>query len=294
MVKEESYSVGLVIPTLNAESLIGHLLETICAQTIQPREIIVIDSSSDDRTVKISKEAGATVIVIPRSEFDHGGTRHTAFLQTTTDFVLFLTQDALPANDEYIEQILKPFDDEKVAMVTGRQIPRTDARSYEKLVRQFNYPDRSFVRDISDLSRLGIKTFFASDVCSAYRSKQYLASGGFPSTCNTNEDMLMAAKFIHDGYKIAYESRASVIHSHNLSFKQQFRRNKEIGFFLEQHKGDLMGASEYGEGKRLVLSVAKQLLTQGDVGGLAGFFSDCVARILGNRMGKRAGRESLR
>jgi rhamnosyltransferase len=153
-------------------------------------------------------------------------------------------------------------------------------------VRRFNYPDNSFVRDIGDLPRLGIKTFFASDVCSAYRSRQYLASGGFPSPCNTSEDMLMAAKFIRNGYKVAYEAQASVIHSHNLSFKQQFQRNKEIGFFLEQHKDDLMGASEYGEGKRLVLSVANQLLAQGNVGGLVGFFSDCVARILGNRLGR--------
>lgn len=284
--KQVSASVSLIIPTLNASQSIGELIGALNRQSRPLDEVLVIDSGSDDNTADLARKCGAQVAVIPRSEFDHGGTRHKAFLMTKTDYVLFMTQDALPANDRYVENLLEPFGDEKIAMVSGRQLPRADARAFEKLVRGFNYPSASFVRDLSDLPTLGIKTFFASDTCSAYRRTAYLECGGFDNPCNTNEDMLMAAKFISAHYKVAYAANAEVIHSHNLSLKQQYCRNKEIGIFLKNHKAELMNASEYGEGKRMVLYVMKRLFDDRQYGEILAFFFDCIARFCGNKAGK--------
>nr|WP_280925104.1 glycosyltransferase family 2 protein [Bifidobacterium sp. ESL0784] len=276
----------MVIPTLNASQSISELIGALNRQSRPLDEVLVIDSSSDDNTADLARESGAQVTVIPRSEFDHGGTRHKAFLMAKTDYVLFMTQDALPANDQYVENLLEPFSDERIAMVSGRQLPRADARPFERLVRAFNYPSVSFVRDLSDLPTLGIKTFFASDACSAYRRTAYLDCGGFDNPCNTNEDMLMASKFIGADYKVAYAANAEAIHSHNLSFRQQYRRNKEIGIFLKNHKTELMNASEYGEGKRMVLYVLKHLCEDKHYGEIPPFFLDCVARYCGNKAGK--------
>ena len=100
----------------------------------------------------------------------------------------------------------------------------------------------------------------------------------------------MAAKFIASGMKVAYEPRAEVYHSHNLTPSQQFARNRAVGFFLETHADDLMQASEIGEGGRLVRSVSSQLLREGIFGELVAFGVDCCARLLGNRAGRRAAR----
>lgn len=284
-------SVSVVIPTLNAEREIGPLLDDLLVQTVAPGEVLVVDPSSDDATrdvVASYADRGVSLEVIARAEFNHGATRHRAFVRTSGEYTLFMTQDAVPSDARYVEKLIEPLEaDGSIALVSGRQLPKPDARRFEQLVRAFNYPDEPSVRGAEDLPRYGIKTFFASDVCSAYRRTAYMECGGF-APVNTNEDMLMAARFIAAGHKVAYEPSAAVYHSHNLTPAQQFRRNREVGAFLAAHGDDLMGASEVGEGGRLVRAVASQLLREGRLGEFAAFGFDCAARLAGNRAGRRS------
>ena len=284
-------SLSVVIPTLNAEDEIDSLLDTIEAQSLQPLDILVVDSSSDDGTVdEVAKHPCVNLVRIERKEFNHGSTRDMALRRSAGEFVCFLTQDAVPTSNRYLERLVAPFlADDSIALVTGRQLPKADARRFEQLVRKFNYPNAPSVRSKSDLPKYGIKTFFASDTCSAYRRTAYLECGGFDHV-NTNEDMLMAARFIVSGMKVAYEPRAEVFHSHNLTPSQQFARNRAVGFFLETHEDDLMYASEIGEGGRLVKAVSTQLLREGNLVEFIAFGVDCCARLLGNRAGRRAAR----
>lgn len=282
-------SLSVVIPTLNAADEIDSLLDTIEAQSLQPLDILVVDSSSDDGTVdEVAKHPCVNLVRIERKEFNHGSTRDMALRRSAGEFVCFLTQDAVPASNRYLERLVTPFlADDSIALVTGRQLPKADARRFEQLVRKFNYPKVPSVRSKSDLPKYGIKTFFASDTCSAYRRTAYLECGGFDHV-NTNEDMLMAARFIASGLKVAYEPSAEVYHSHNLTPSQQFARNRAVGMFLESHADDLMYASEIGEGGRLVKAVSSELLREGRFSELFAFGFDCCARLLGNRAGRRA------
>ena len=285
-------SLSVVIPTLNAAGEIDELLTLIEAQTLKPLDILVVDSSSEDGTVdKVAKHPWVDFVRIERNEFNHGSTRDMALRRTAGDFVCFLTQDATPASSHYLERLVEPLlADSSVALVSGRQLPKADARRFEQLVRDFNYPDSPSVRSKCDIEKFGIKTFFASDTCSAYRRTAYLECGGFEHV-NTNEDMLMAAKFIESGLKVAYEPRAEVYHSHNLTPSQQFARNRAVGLFLETHADDLMQASEIGEGGRLVKAVSSQLLREGNLVEFIAFGVDCCARLLGNRAGRRAAKK---
>lgn len=284
--------VSVIIPTLNAEHEIEDLLAALERQSLRPMEILVVDSASDDDTVPLVKtHEGIRLLQIERCDFNHGATRDMALRATTGDFVCFLTQDALPASDAYLERLVTPMvGDPSIALVSGRQLPKADARRFEQLVRSFNYPDSPSVRSKSDLNKRGIKTFFASDSCSAYRRTAYLDCGGFEYV-NTNEDMLMAARFVASGLKVAYEPGAEVYHSHNLTPSQQFARNRAVGMFLESHSDDLMHASEIGEGGRLVKAVSSQLLREGNLTEFIAFGVDCCARLLGNRAGRRAARK---
>lgn len=283
--------ISIIIPTLNAEHEIEALLIALDRQSIQPNEILVVDSASEDNTIElVQKHKRVRLLEIDRQDFNHGTTRDMALNESSGDFVCFLTQDAVPVSDDYLKRLVAPMvEDSNIALVSGRQLPKADARRFEQLVRYFNYPDSPSVRSKGDLEKLGIKTFFASDACSAYRRTAYLECGGFDHV-NTNEDMLMAAKFIASGMKVAYEPRAEVYHSHNLTPSQQFARNRAVGFFLERHADVLMHASEIGEGGRLVRSVSSQLLREGNFGELVAFGVDCCARLLGNRAGRRAAR----
>lgn len=279
-------SASLMIPTLNAERELPALLEALQGQSFELDEILVVDSSSDDGTVETAESLGVRTMTIPRPDFDHGGTRHMAFMETEGDFVLFMTQDALPADRFYVERLLEPFSDPEVAMASGRQLPKPDARRFEQLVREFNYPAQSNVRSVEDVPRLGMKAFFASDVCSAYRRSAYIEHGGFERPCNIYEDLLMAASFLRGGWKVAYAADAQVLHSHNFSPAEQYRRNREGGAALARNEDLLCGASATGEGVRLVKTVALQLLREGNISELASFGVDCAARLLGDRTGR--------
>lgn len=284
--------ISIIIPTLNAEHEIEALLIALDRQSIQPNEILVVDSASEDKTIElVQKHKRVRLLEIDRQDFNHGTTRDMALNESSGDFVCFLTQDAVPVSDDYLKRLVAPMvEDSNIALVSGKQLPKANARRFEQLVRDFNYPDTPSVRSKGDLKKFGIKTFFASDTCSAYRRSAYLECGGFDHV-NTNEDMLMAAKFIASGMKVAYEPRAEVYHSHNLTPSQQFARNRAVGFFLETHADDLMQASEIGEGGRLVKAVSSQLLREGNLVEFIAFGVDCCARLLGNRAGRRAARK---
>lgn len=284
-------TVSLIIPTLNAGPAITMLIESLAKQTYAIDEILIIDSSSTDSTQRRVEELqkqqhNIMLKVIPRTSFNHGTTRDSALHLTHGEYVLFMTQDALPATDSYVENILRPFVDPRVAMVSGRQIPRNNARLFERYVREFNYPDQGFIRQQEDIKRLGVKAFFASDVCSAYRRSAYLHVGGFDHSIETNEDMLIAAKFLNADYKIAYQPQASVIHSHNLTLKQQYNRNRLIAKVMERYSSRLGNIDATPEGKRMVLVVTKRLLAGGHILSLVHFGFDCCARYVGNRTGK--------
>lgn len=289
MTKPEKARVSVIIPTRNAAETLPALLERLQSQTLRPNEIFVVDSASTDGTVKLAEDCpGVRVLSIERAAFDHGGTRDMALRQTVGEFVCFLTQDALPEDDGYLAALLAPFADERVGAVCGRQMARSDALPEEKLTRAFNYPADSFTRDQGDRARLGIKTYFLSDACSAYRRSAYLVAGGFEHPIETNEDMLMAARLIAGGWRIAYSAEAAVLHSHRFSLRQDYQRSWRIGAFLACYATELGGASANSEGMRYVAFVSKALLRHGRVVSFARFGLHCVARYLGSRAGGKA------
>ncbi|MCI6582597.1 MAG: glycosyltransferase [Oscillospiraceae bacterium] len=281
--------ISLIIPTCNAEKYLDSLLTSINSQTLIPDEIIIVDSESDDRTVDIcEKYSNVRVIMIKRKDFDHGATRDMALKQSKGEIVIFMTQDALPADKYFIKNLVAPLlADKKMAVVSGRQLPRNDATKMERLVREFNYPDKSNVREKKDLPKYGIKTYYCTDVCAAYNRQIYLELGGFEYPLRTNEDMFYAAVAVKNGYKVAYEASAKVIHSHNMTLKQQYERNYIQGIEIERHKELLGDVSMNSEGTKLVKYVSKELLKKGNIISFIHFGFDCIARYLGSSKGKK-------
>jgi rhamnosyltransferase len=129
--------------------------------------------------------------------------------------------------------------------------------------RSFNYPEQSSIKSQADMDRLGIKTYFCSNVCAAYRKELYLSLGGFIKRTIFNEDMIFAGKIIKSGMKIAYCADARVIHSHNYSNIQQLRRNFDLAVSQKDNQDIFFGIKSEGEGKKLVLQTAKHCLKIG-------------------------------
>lgn len=276
--------VSIIIPTLNAGHYLPSLLRSLRKQTI-PCEIIVIDSSSEDNTKKIAESFGAKVIEIKRMDFDHGGTRNLAVNISSGDIVIFLTQDATPYNKFLIENLIRPLNDPLITASFGRHIPRGDAKPIEKFTRIFNYPDTSFVKNMESLEMMGIRTFFFSNVCSAIKKKEFREVGGFPEKVILNEDMVLAAKLIMKGYKVAYEPSAMVYHSHNPSLLKQFKRYFEIGVSLNRNRWITELVNAEGEGYEYLKARIRFLLKEKKARWIPYACIEAALRYTGYRLG---------
>ena len=171
-----------------------------------------------------------------------------------------MTQDAVPADNDLIKHLTEALASTANAAVSyARQLPAARCREIERYTRSFNYPEKSAVKSIADIDQLGIKTFFCSNVCAAYNRKVFDILGGFVLQAIFNEDMIYAAKAVKHNYKIVYAANAQVIHSHNYTCMQQFRRNFDLGVSQAQHPEIFAGVSSQSEGIRLVKQTARHL-----------------------------------
>jgi rhamnosyltransferase len=250
-----SSACTVIIPSLNAAGHWSRFAPSLLA-AIRADQVMVIDSSSDDGTANLAREVGFRVHSISRSEFNHGGTRQLAAeLLPKTEFLIFLTQDAILADIDALRALLAPFSDPQVVAVFGRQLPRPEAGSIEAHARLFNYPSQSNIRTLESREVLGFKAIFLSNSFAAYRREALMAVGGFPTNAIFGEDTITAAKFLLAGWKIAYVAEAEVYHSHGYTWRQEFKRYFDIGV-LHSREGWLLQefGQASGEGRRFVVS----------------------------------------
>lgn len=281
-------TVSVLIPTLNASEWLPKQLEALNRQSTPITEIVLIDSESEDSTLAIAAaDPLCRIMHVKRTDFDHGGTRDKAARTCTSDFIWFLTQDAIPADQHCLGELIKAVADKDVAAAYARQIAAKGASHIEQLNRLTNYPTESFTRSADDIEKLQIRAFFMSNTCCLYKREIYIECGGFRHGLPTNEDLLMAATFLQKGYRTAYCATAWVWHTHNMTLKQWYRRSFDIAAFMDMHKDSLCGVKAMGEGRKYALSIIKRLLKEGHPLSTIHFAIICAARLLGDYDGHR-------
>lgn len=257
--------VSILIPTYNAGPSFAALLELLSGQELRLFEVVVVDSSSTDDTVSVAQSYGARTHVIPKADFDHGGTRTYLGKLAKGDVLVYLTQDALPLNTTSVPALVsKLLEDERIGAAFGRQLPHRDATPFAQHLRAFNYPAVSHTRAAQDCGRYGMKTFFCSNSFAAYKRKALERIGWFKPGLLMAEDMHACAQMLRDGFRIMYAAEAVVYHSHNYSIEQEFKRYFDLGAFFNKERWIL---DRYGtansEGFRFVRSEISFLVKNG-------------------------------
>lgn len=278
---------ALILPVRNAGKHLDRLLPALASQTLQPDEWLVVDSQSADDTAERFRKAGARVVVIPANRFNHGGTRRWATQLVTSDILIFMTQDAIPADPDCL-RILRDsiLADDQIGISYGRQLPHHGAGIIEAHSRQFNYPDKSLTKTLADSSRLGVKTCFSSDSFCAYRRTALDLVCGFPQHVIGSEDAYVAGRVLLAGLKVRYESHAKVFHSHSYSMVEEFRRYFDIGVFYGQQSWlEQSFGRAGGEGRRYVNSEIKAIFQAGQGGLLPECIIRTVLKLLGYKLG---------
>lgn len=252
--------VDVIIPVYKPGKEFFELIERLKGQSYAVHQIRVMHTEGGIFPEEFCREHEIEVTYLTKDEFDHGGTRHQGMSMSEADVVVFMTQDAMPADMKLIEELVKAFDNEAVGAAYARQLPANDCDWIERYTRSFNYPAHSIVKGKADIDRLGVKTFFCSNVCAAYRRDVYEEIGGFERRTIFNEDMIFAGHMVKVGYKIAYQAEARVIHSHNYSGLQQFHRNFDMAVSQAEHPEVFAGIKSESEGIRLVFQTMKYLI----------------------------------
>lgn len=281
-------TVDILIPTYRPGPEFAELLRRLAGQHYPLHQVLITNTEQEywDPSWETILP-GCRVRHIRKEEFNHGGTRRQMAAASGADIFVCMTQDALPADQELLDNLVKAFDHPRVKAAYARQLPRKDSSLLESLTRTFNYPAESRVKTKDDLKTLGIKTFFCSDVCAAYERTTYLELGGFPEHVNFNEDMIFASRIIEAGYGVAYVAEARVIHSHNYTGRQQFHRNYELAVSQAEHPEVFAQYPSEGEGMRLVKQTAGAVCRKGKPWLLFPLAWQSACKYIGYRMGKR-------
>ncbi len=227
--------VSIVIPSFNGGGKFRECLDAIFAQDTELAfEVIVIDSGSTDGTVERLKGLPLRLHEIKPKGFNHGETRNRGIGLAKGEFVVLMTQDAVPVDSHWLEAMIKPFStDPLVAGVYARQLPRDDAQVLTK--RDLNgwltgRPERhvSYIsnRERYDRMRPMERYLFCNfdDVCSAIR-KSVWEKIPYVRT-EFAEDLEWSKKALEGGFKIVYEPAAKVRHSHSRSLGYEYKRTR--------------------------------------------------------------------
>lgn len=283
----DNRTIDVIIPTYRPGKEFRLLLERLKQQSVPVRRVVIINTEKKFWDSRWEQEFPFTEVHhIKKEEFDHGGTRRKAAELTDAEIMVFMTQDALPADRDLIRNLTAPLKEPETAAAYARQLPNASCSLVERYTRSFNYPDKSSVKSREDLPVYGIKTFFCSNVCAAYRKDVYESLGGFAEHTIFNEDMIYASAVIQHGYRIAYAADAKVIHSHNYTCMQQFRRNFDLGVSQAEYPEVFQTASSESEGIRLVKKTFRYLCVNGRRRLIPGFVLQSGFKYAGYLAGK--------
>ena len=281
-------TVDIIIPAYRPGKEFEKLLDSLSTQNYPVEKILVMNTEEKFwNTAWEKKFPKVNVVHLKKADFDHGGTRCQGARLSDSDIMIFMTQDAVPADRNLIGNLIRPLqENSKVGAAYARQLAREDCAYLEKYTRRFNYPETSSIKWEKDTDTYGIKTYFCSNVCAAYRRGVYLELGGFPHPVIFNEDLVFAAGAIQNGWKIIYKADARVIHSHEYTYRELIRRNFDQGVSQACHPEIFEKVKSEKEGIHLICTLVKKLLKERKYLQIIQLFVESGCKYLGYQMGK--------
>jgi rhamnosyltransferase len=304
--------VTVAIPVRDGGGMLIGTLEALARQTVA-HELLICDSGSRDDSVQRARSRGARVIEVAPTQFSHGGTRNLLMQEASGRLVAFLSQDAEPADERWLERLLAGFDlAADVSIVYGPYLPRLDAAPAVRweLERWFASlaPDgqprvdrlerEELLSDTNDralpaIALIGPRGFFTdANACIARHAWEHVPFRDVPYA----EDRVLAIDMLRGGYAKAFMPDAAVWHSHDYTMREQLRRTFDEWRGLREVYGwrEPATPAHLARQMRGALGRAREELTREGASRRASVFVEVgrhhVARLVGALLGSRAER----
>ena len=206
---------SIVIRTFNEEKHIGNLLKGIQSQEYKDFEIVIVDSGSNDRTLEIAKEFPVKILKINSRDFTFGYSLNVGCEASAGKYLVFVSAHVIPTDEHWLGNLIKPFENEKVAMVYGRQFGYSTSKFSEKMdfKRLFGHSPVN--------SKVPLN--YANNANSAVR-KDLWEKRKFDEYLFGLEDIDWARTVANEGYIVHYEPSAGIYHIHEERWSQVFNR----------------------------------------------------------------------
>jgi len=221
---EQNPRCSIIIRAFNEEKALGQLLEGIRRQTNIDYEIVLVDSGSTDSTLDIAAQYPVRVVHIDSSEFTFGRSLNRGIAAARGEFIIIISAHCYPVYPDWLQQLVKPFQDDRVAVTYGRQVG-ADSNHFSEL--QF------------------FRTYFPADS---------QPDQGQPYTHNANaavrrslweqhpyneeltglEDLAWSSWAREQGYRIAYVAEAEIVHIHQETIRQVNNRYRREAIAMKQ------------------------------------------------------------
>lgn len=225
--------VSILLLTKNGRSDLEHLLPALFSQKeCAPFEVIAVDSGSSDGTLRVLRSFPVQIKQIPPADFHHARTRNFAASLAHGQILVFLSQDAIPASDLWLNSLLSDFEDVQVGAVYGRQFPKPNSSIERQDALNVVYGEQKLIKDPAHRNGMGYRFYHFSDVNAAIRRSVWQAVR-FPEDLKVFEDLGIAKRILDRGWKIVYEPKAAVVHSHSHTTVGLFKRYFDIGYTLK-------------------------------------------------------------
>jgi len=219
---------SVIINARNEEANIGACLNAVLGQQLKGEfEVVVVDSGSADRTVEIASAYPVRLHETPPEKFTWGRNRNVGAELSRGRYLVYLSADALPANERWLRNLLRGFEDRDVAGTYGRQVARPWAYPMEKFYLHYTYGTQRRLQSWTGGSITMDQTWF-SNVSSALR-RDVWELHPFSDAVLFGEDQEWSLRALRHGYRLAYEPDSVVYHSHNYSLKKAIMRSFNSG-----------------------------------------------------------------
>lgn len=227
---------SILVPTYNAGPGFEELLQRLLAQETRfDYEILVLDSGSTDGTAERALRYGARVHRIACEDFDHGASRNLGISICRGDYIALIVQDALPVDRLWLSAMVENLEEDlSVAGVYGRQAPRLESGPLTRVVvndwptggptaferREQVAKSPEVYKALSRAERRALATF---DNVSSCLRRSVWEEIPFERT-RFGEDLRWGKRVIEAGYKLVFEPRSAVLHSHERGALYDLRR----------------------------------------------------------------------
>lgn len=225
---ETVLKISVVIRAYNEEAHIERLMLGIAAQGLQPVEVILVDSGSDDGTVEIARRFGAKIVSIDKREFTFGRALNRGCAAATGDICVFPSAHVYPVYDTWLEQLVAPFANPRVVLSYGRQQGNHVNKFSEHQIFARWFPTESVCPQ---------RSYFCNNANCAVRRSNW-EEIPYDETLTGLEDLAWAKAAQEKGGWIAYCADAPIIHVHDETWQQvqnRYRREALAMRVIDSH-----------------------------------------------------------